>query len=107
MRSLPAGLTAGSGPIGGLSAELRGVVPATQQAAVGDTQVEILRRMQAILANMLKREGYREAVALLQEVITEQAGVRAATLDALRQELETILGVDEPVERSPEDGSRP
>jgi hypothetical protein len=88
-------------------ANLRGVVPATRWAAVGDTQVEILRRMQAILANMLKREGYREAVALLQEVIAEQAGVRAATLDALRQELETILGVDEPVERSPEDGSRP
>jgi len=71
------------------------------------TQEEILRRMQTILANMLKREGYREAVALLQEVIEEQGEVRSATLELLRRQLETILNLEEPAEPSPTDVPKP
>ena len=55
----------------------------------------------AVLAAMLKREGYREAVALLQEVIDQQTEVRTATLEALQRELEAILGLDEPQETAP------
>jgi len=63
--------------------------------------------MQTILANMLKREGYREAVALLQEVIEEQGEVRSATLELLRRQLETILNLEEPAEPSPTDVPKP
>jgi len=95
-------------------AELRHAAPTTrgvrasrprfQRDTVRATQEEILRRMQTILANMLKREGYREAVALLQEVIDEQGQVRSATLELLRRQLETILNLDKPAEPSPTDG---
>ncbi|HUU98199.1 MAG TPA: hypothetical protein VM487_20905, partial [Phycisphaerae bacterium] len=88
-------------------AELRQAAPTTQCEAVRVTQEEILRRMQTILANMLKREGYREAVALLQEVIEEQGEVRSATLELLRRQLETILNLEEPAEPSPTDVPEP
>ena len=83
------------------------VAPTTRCEAVRATQEEILRRMQTILANMLKHEGYREAVALLQEVIDEQGQVRSATLELLRRQLETILNLEEPAEASPTDVPKP
>jgi hypothetical protein len=56
---------------------------------------------------MLKREGYREAVALLQEVIEEQGQVRSATLELLRRQLDAILNLEEPAEPSPTDAPEP
>jgi hypothetical protein len=92
-------LPAASAAIG----ELRQAAPTAQREAVRATQEDILRRMQTILANMLKREGYREAVALLQEVIDEQGAVRSATLELLQRQLEAILNLEEPAEPPPAD----
>jgi hypothetical protein len=72
-----------------------------------DRQNEILRQMQAILANMLEWEGYREAVALLQEIIATQSDVHEATIKTLEQQLEDILGLDEPPEEQPERVPKP
>jgi len=70
-------------------------------------QAYILRDMRAILANMLEWEGYREAVVLLQEIIDEQRAVRSATIEALEQQLEDILGLDEVIEEDAEEPPRP
>ncbi len=71
-----------------------------------DALAEALRRqdgllgeMDDILRNMLESEGFREAVALLQEMIGEQRQVREDTLRAIESELEAILGLEtEPAE---------
>jgi len=65
-----------------------------RRAAV-EAQASVLRAMRAILSNMLEWEGYREAVALLQEIITDQRELRGATLEALERQLEAILGPGE------------
>jgi hypothetical protein len=65
-----------------------------------DEQADIIRAMQAILANMLEWEGYREVVALLTDIIEEQNQVRTATGQALGGELDAILGLDEPAPAS-------
>ncbi len=64
-------------------------------------QQEILAEMRQILANMLEWEGFREAVALLQEIIGQQESVRSETLSALEGELNAILGLEEPAESEP------
>ncbi len=80
-----------------LQALRRSIAEAEADAALL-AQERLLREMQAILANMLEWEGYREAVALLQEAIDRQKDVHGATIEALRKQLEDLL--------EPEDGSR-
>jgi hypothetical protein len=75
--------------------------------AVAATQAEILRQMKSILANMLEWEGYREAVALLQEIIAQQKDVRQATLKAMERQLEAILDLDEPSDSAPSPRPKP
>jgi len=70
-------------------------------------QAGILRQMQAVLANILESEGYREAVALLEEIISLQSEVRAATIETLDQELREILDLEEPLETAPEETPEP
>ncbi len=70
-------------------------------------QANILRKMREILANMLEWEGYREAVALLQEIIDAQTEVRTETIEALQRQLEDILGLEEPLEDEPRDVPKP
>ena len=88
-------------------AELRRAVSRTQVEQLPVRQADILRQMQAILANMLEWEGYREALSLLQEIIAEQSDVRAATLEALERQLEEILELEEPLESAPADEPKP
>ena len=64
--------------------------------------------MRAILVNMLKSEGFREAVELLRQIIGEQGGLRTETLEALDRQIEDILDLedvasddDEPERRKP------
>ncbi|MFQ5807316.1 MAG: DUF4175 family protein, partial [Phycisphaerae bacterium] len=76
-------------------AETRREVNRARVETLPDQQADILRQMGAILANMLEWEGYREAVALLQEIIAAQTDVRAATVQRLEQQLEAILGLDD------------
>lgn len=83
---------------------LRQVSEAEAIGAAPERHAELLARMRAILANMLEWEGYREAVALLQEIIDSQAEVRAATIESLREQLEEILELEEP---PADDGSTP
>lgn len=87
--------------------ELRWEVSRARVESLPGQQTDILRQMRAILANMLEWEGYREAVALLHEVIAEQSAIRAATIEALEQQLEDILGLDEPVETAPAEMPEP
>lgn len=74
-----------------LSELRRDATPEAVQTALAD-QGDILREMRTVLANMLEWEGYRDAVALLREVLSQQEDVHAATLRALEAELEAILG---------------
>lgn len=76
--------------------DLRREVGASQLEAAPLAQAEILRQMRLILANMLEWEGYREAVALLREIITQQQSVRTATMKAMEAQLDAILGLEEP-----------
>ena len=78
--------------------ELRGGAGADLAETLPAAQGEILRQMEAILANMLEWESYREVVVLLQEIIDIQAAVHAATVDNLEQQLDQILGLEEPTE---------
>lgn len=73
-------------------AALRGDAGAERVAAVRTRQAEIVRKMQALLANMLEWEGYREALALLREIIAAQGDVREDTLRAIEAQLDAILG---------------
>ncbi|MFO0838261.1 MAG: hypothetical protein U1D55_07005 [Phycisphaerae bacterium] len=75
---------------------LRGDASDGARNTARDMQGDILRRMQAILANMMEWEGYREAVALLQETIDAQKQVHEATIEALQKQLDDILGSKEP-----------
>ncbi len=59
---------------------------------IATQQAEIVRRMRAVLANMRKWEGYRQAVAMLEEIIETQKAVHTQTVEQLRRELEDILG---------------
>ena len=88
-------------------AELRHEANRTLAQTLPDQQAGILRQMQAILANMLEWEGYREAVALLQEIIEAQTTVHAATIETLERELEQILGLEESPEAAPEEVPKP
>lgn len=88
-------------------AELRHEANHALAETLPDSQADILRQMRAILANMLEWEGYREAVALLQEIIEAQTTVHAATIETLERELEQILGLDESPEAAPEEVPKP
>lgn len=59
------------------------------------TQSEIVRKMRQVLASMLELEGYREAVALLQEIIADQKEVKSQTGQSLTSELDALLNLDE------------
>jgi hypothetical protein len=88
-------------------AELRRAASRTQAEALSEQQADILREMQAVLANMLEWEGYREAVALLREIIATQTDVHAATVEMLKQQLRDILELDEPPEAGPGETPKP
>jgi hypothetical protein len=74
---------------------------AERVAAAGRLQDGTLLAMNAILANMLEREGYREAVDLLREIISEQSEVKADTLKAIEQQLQDILEPETRSEQTP------
>lgn len=88
-------------------AELRDDAAFDRRDAVVFEQDEIIRRMRVVLAEMLKWEGYREAVALLREIMAEQGAVRSATLDELNKQLADILDLDDPLEDSPPKTPKP
>lgn len=75
--------------------ELRREVTMAGIDRVAQSQADLLRRMEAILENMLELEGFREVVAMLQEIIGLQADLHGETARALERELEAILGLDE------------
>ncbi len=80
--------------VAGINELRQSALPERRQAA-RETQAELLRIMQSILANMLRWEGYQEAVAMLRELIGAQSDVRAATLEAMRSQLDEILGLED------------
>ena len=65
---------------------------AEQQQACAEHQATTLREMDEILANMLEWEGYREAIAALQEVIQDEKDIRQETLQTLERQLDDMLG---------------
>ncbi len=72
-------------------AVLRQPSDADRRTACATAQAEVLRRMKAILANMLEWEGYQEAIALLRDLIAEQGKVREDTSRAVESRLDEIL----------------
>ncbi|MFN0134803.1 MAG: hypothetical protein ACKVS9_01655 [Phycisphaerae bacterium] len=78
----------------GVLGELRRQVERTARQASSTTQTEILRKMRQVLASMLELEGYREAVALLQEIIADQKDVKSQTGHSLSTELDALLNLD-------------
>jgi hypothetical protein len=82
------------------------VVPLEAREAV-QSQAEIVHEMRAVLERMLEWEGYREAVALLTDIIDQQTGIHEATVDALEGQLEDILGLEIPPDQSPADAPKP
>lgn len=92
-----------SGQLGEL--RKRASKPAGQVAA--GAQGEIVRRMRTVLASMLELEGYREAVALLQEIIGEQKDVKSATAQALTSDLDELLNLDKPEKSAPGELPKP
>jgi hypothetical protein len=85
--------------------ELRAKVSPAGRALAADHQADLLRHMEALLAEMVEWEGYREAVSLLEAVIAAQTALRADTLAALGEQLESILELERLLE--PEDDAAP
>lgn len=75
-------------------AALRQAMDAERLAKLPADQAELLRQMEAVLANMMELEGYREVLAMLQEIISEQAAVREATIEVLERSVAEILGLE-------------
>ncbi len=69
--------------------------PASLETAAA-TQSQILQRMTEILAAMRQQEGFRDAVALFEELVEAQRGLQQDTSASVEAELEAILG--EPAE---------
>jgi len=70
-----------------------GLSPEAQRSV--ETQISaILARMQDILADMLKWEGYNEAVTLLQDILRLQEDISQATRRELERELEALFESD-------------
>ncbi|GJQ25775.1 MAG: hypothetical protein HBSAPP02_08070 [Phycisphaerae bacterium] len=99
-RRLDAGILA---PLGRLiSSDLPGVADQLGQlAGGGDTQIAdtierghaaILEIMYSVLANMLKWEGYNEAVTLLRDIIRLHGDVTRQTQTQLESEIDRLLG---------------
>jgi len=65
-------------------------------AAIADDlerrQTRIVQTMYAILANMLKWEGYNEAIALLQDIVKLQDDLNKQTQGRMEQEIERLFG---------------
>jgi hypothetical protein len=61
---------------------------------VDDQLRAILQTLRSVLANMLKWEGYNEAVSLLRDIIQLQGEVHQETQEALERQLEDIFGAD-------------
>lgn len=59
-------------------------------------QTRIVQSMYAILANMLKWEGYNEAVTLLQDIVRLQGDLNKQTQSRMEQEIERLFGGDAP-----------
>lgn len=55
-------------------------------------QTRIVQSLYAILANMLKWEGYNEAVTLLQDIVRLQGDLNKQTQSRLEQEIERLFG---------------
>lgn len=62
--------------------------------AVLDSQTQLVRQMYAILANMLKWEGYDEAVSLLRDIIRLQGDLNEDTQKKLQEEVESLFRDD-------------
>lgn len=59
-----------------------------------EAQTQLTRSMYAILANMLKWEGYDEAVSLLRDIIRLQGDLNQDTQRRLQEEIEKLLDDD-------------
>lgn len=86
---------------------LRTTFTTSNAEAVEELQVRIVRAMYAILADMMKWEGYNEAVALLRDIVRLQSDVNQDTQARLDRELERLFGGNEesPTSRPAREGT--
>jgi len=59
---------------------------------LGGLEDKILQSMQAILANMIKWEGYNEAIGLLQDLMKIQGDVKRETQSEMQRRLDELFG---------------
>ncbi|MEK6644058.1 MAG: hypothetical protein AABZ08_09125 [Planctomycetota bacterium] len=71
---------------------LHGVFDRAAAQDVENHQTRLIQQMNAILANMLKWEGYNEAVGMLRDVIRLQTDVNRQTQSRLEQQAENLFG---------------
>lgn len=73
---------------------LRAQFDETSAARVQESQTQLIRQMYAILANMLKWEGYDEAVSLLRDIIRLQGDLNEDTQKQLQEEIDSLFKDD-------------
>lgn len=59
---------------------------------IGPVQARVVAEMRAVLAEMLRYEGFQEVVSLLREILTLQGDVNEQTRRRLAEEVEAIFG---------------
>ena len=74
---------------------LGGQYVAEDAARLEQLEAGIIRQMYSVLANMLKWEGYNEAVALLRDIVGLQESLNKDTQAVLEREFDKLFG-DEP-----------
>lgn len=62
-----------------------------QMARAVETQQNAIQQMELILRNMVKLEGYQEAINLLREIIKSQQDINEQTIQALEERIEGIF----------------
>ncbi len=71
---------------------LRATIAPGAAESTAAAQAQIVLRMTEILAGMRQQEGFREAVAMFEEIVATQQGLQRETTASLEAELEAILG---------------
>lgn len=92
IRGLQAIISAKAPAASDLLAELGRDFDAETADRLGIAQKELLQAMYAALVDMLKWEGYDEAVALLRDIIRLQGDVNLETEKRLKQQVEELFG---------------
>jgi hypothetical protein len=83
--------------------QLRGDFSPQRSSELESVQTQLIQAMYAVLANMLRSEGYNEAIALLRDIVRLQGEVTQQTQTRLNREIDRMFGAEptsQPTSRS-------